>query len=217
MKIQTIVVAALIGITFFMSGCASRNVANQNTGFLNSYDGLDGFENRVIKIVTDADLSKYENIYIAPVKVISGIPEKEQTANQKELFKKMSEYLTQGYKAEVSKNSKYKIVDMAGVKTITSEIAVSAVEVHFDDKKWNQLTPIALDVTVVSQATYTDASVRILFESKLSDSVTGDVLVRTMDMQKDEKIGTEEYELLFKDVKPALDAWLARCASNLVK
>jgi len=218
MKLYSLI---LLGSLILMSACANRNMENKKSGFLKSYEGLeshDDFENTTIRIMPGTDFTKYENIYVSPVKILSGIPEKDQTSHQKQIYKEISEYLTVGYKNEIQKNGIFNLVeDKDTPKTMNFELAISAVEVHYDDIQWYQLTPITLGLTITARATYVDAAVRILAEARLTDSKTQEVLARAMDLQKGEEVGTDADELVFKDVKPALDAWLKRSTNNFGK
>lgn len=220
MKLQTIVMSAVLGITVFMSGCANKELEQKHSGFLKSYEGLDDdhekFEGRMVRIMPGADFTKYENIYVAPVQIMSGITEGEQTPAQKKMYQQISEYLTKGYKDEVSKNKRYALVENKNMpKTILFETGISAVAVNYDDMEWYQYTPITLGLTVIARSTYTDKAVRILGEGRLVDAETNKVLMRAMSLQKGEEVGTEADELTFEDVKPALDAWLKNSAKSL--
>ena len=218
MKLQIVVISALVGAALLMSGCANKDLQEKNSGFLKSYEGLDEhekYEGSMIRIMPGADFTQYENIMVSPVQIVSGIPENEQTPAQKKLFKEVSEYLTNGYKEEIKKNGVYNLVETEGPKTIKYEVGISAVEVHFDDMQWYQFSPISLGLTVAARSTYVDKAVRILGEGRLVDTETGKVLMRAMSLQKGEEVGTDADQLVFKDVKPALDAWLKRSTKNL--
>jgi len=220
MKLSSLLSAALLGSIVLMSGCVSKTVAPNNTGFFKTYEGLDGkhgkFEKSTIEIAPEADFAHFKNVYVSPVSVISGVSQERMTAQQKELYLKMAEYVREGYKKEIKNNGIYTLVEDKNSKdTLTLDIALSAVEVHFDDNTWYQLTPIELGLTGISSATYLDGAVRILGESRLTDVSNGKVLLRTMTLQKGEEIGVQSSSLSFDDVKPALDAWLKRSTENL--
>ena len=221
MKISSLIASTFIGAALLLTGCANRDMQAKNSGFLKQYDALedhDKLEGTKIKIMPGSDFAQYENIYIEEVQVISAIPEKEWTPEQKVLFKKIGDYLTAGYKTAIKNGTGYKLVeDKKAEKTIIFEAAISAVEVHFDDMQWYQFTPITLGLTGIARATYIDESVRILGEGRFSDAKTGKVLLRAMTLQKGEQVGTSEDKLVFADVKPALDVWLKRTSKNLEK
>ena len=204
-----------------MSGCANKDMQAKNSGFLSNYKGLeehDKLEGTRIHIAPGADFTKYENIYIEDVQIVSAIPEDKWTPEQKILFEKMTTYLTQGYKNAISEGTGYRLVeDKNTPKTLVFEGAVSAVEVHFDDMEWYQFTPITLGMTMAARATYVDGAVRILGEGRFLDGKTDKVLMRMMRLQKGEEVTTDADRLVFKDVKPALDAWLSGTEENIVK
>ena len=221
MKLHTLLAAAIISAAIMFTGCANRDMQAKNSGFLNNYDGLeenDKLEGTRVKIEPGADFTKYENIYIEPVKIISAIPEKEWTPEQKILFEKISEYLTNGYKTALKNGTGYRLVDKKDTpKTVIFEAAISAVEVHFDDMQWYQFTPITLGLTAVARATYVDGAVRILGEGNFYDAKTGKLLLSGMSLQKGEEVSTDADKLVFADLKPALDVWLKRTNKNIEK
>ena len=214
LKLQTVFVSIVLLMAFIISGCSSRAVQVKNTGFFKDYDSintkgsLDYSQDR-------GDISKYKNIIVAPVLVISKIKEEQQTPTQKKLYKDISEYLTSEYKKEIGMSGKYKLVEKSVPDTLKIETAISAVEVHLDDEKWNQFSPISLGLSVVSFNAYLDEDVRILGEKLLVDANSGDVLSRSMHIQKDEKIILNGENLEFKDVKPALDSWIEQVKKDL--
>ena len=218
---KKIVSIITIAMALLMMGCANRDMQAKNSGFLKNYDKLqdhEQLETTRIHIAPGADFTAYENIYVEQVQVISAIPEKDWTPEQKILFEKISTYLTNGYKKSMLEGTGYRLVeDKKTPKTIVFEGAISAVEVHFDDMQWYQFTPITLGVTAVARGTYIDASVRILGEGRFTDAKTGKVLLRAMSLQKGEEVGTDADRLVFKDLKPGLDAWLKNTDKNLVK
>jgi len=221
MKISSFLTVAILGATILMSGCANRGMQGKHSGFLKSYDHLednDELEGTKVYITPGSDFTKYENIYIPRVKVISAIPDSELTAEQKILFDKISEYLTQGYKKSLKEGTGYRLVEDKTIpKTLSFEVAVSAVEVHYDDMQWYQFTPITLGLTAVARATYVDGAVRILGEGRIVDLSNGKVLLRGMRLQKGQEVTTDGNKLLFKDVKPGLDVWLKKTNMNLAK
>lgn len=221
MKLKLLLGLTLMGIVFLTTGCSSRDVQAKNSGFLRSYDGFeehDKLEGTRVRIMTDSDFSVYENIYIEPTIIITKIPKKDWTEEQIILFKKMTEYLNNGYKESIKKGTTYRLVeDKDTPNTLVFESAISAVEVHFDDMQWYQFTPIELGMTAIARAAYLDGAVRILGEAKFIDGKTGTILLSAMRLQKEQEVGTDANKLVFSDVKPALDTWIKVSESNLVK
>ena len=111
----------------------------------------------------------------------------------------------------------YKLVDVkTKPNTLIFEGAVSAVEVHIDDMGTMDFMPMMLVVKTVSSP-FKKATVRMLGEGRISDATTGAVLVKTLRLHKGVKVNAEANKLTFKDVKPALDAWLSSTKNNLYK
>lgn len=218
MKNQLCIFCLVIVTVFLMGGCANKSIENKHSGFLKSYDGLkDDTEGRRIQVMPDADFTKYKNIYVAPVQILSGITEGAKTPSQKKLFTEMSDYLTKGLKKDTEENGLLVLTEnKKAPQTIVFESAISAVVVNFDDMSWYQFTPITMAATAAARASYADKTVRILGEARYSDGETGAVLMRVMNLQKGQEVGsgTETGELVFADVKPALDAFLKQFSKN---
>lgn len=220
MNRKLISLLAIVSIALLLGGCANRSMKNQNSGFLADYEGLDdnpNFDGAMVQVMPGADFSQYQNIIVVPVKIISNIPAGEVTPAQTKLFSQISAYLTEGYIQSFKQNGTYNVVDVAGPNTMNFEVAISAVEVHFDDIQWYQFTPVTLGLTIASRATFVDQAVRILGEARISDSESGKVLLRAMSLQEGEEVGTEADQLVFADVKPALDVWLKRSTQRLAE
>ena len=217
MKISMLAVTGIIA-TVLMSGCAVRDMEKKHSGFLKSYDKMEEskkFEGSIVRVIPGADFSKYDSIMVVPVEILSNVEEDAKTPKQKELYTQISDYLTTAYRDAVKDGPNFNLVDTAGPKTLKVEVAISAVEVHYDDMEWYQFTPITLGMTVIARGTYVDGAVRILAEARISDSETGDVLLRSMNLQEGEEVKTDADHLSFEDVKPALDAWKKRSKKQL--
>lgn len=215
LRSQNIFIGIVLLMAFIISGCSSRAVQAKNTGFFQDYSSIQT-NGRLSYSDSNNELDKYKNILVAPVVVISKIKEDEQTDGQKKLYKDISEYLTSEYKKEISKSGRYNIVDKSAADTLRLESAISAVEVHLDDEKWNQFSPVSLGLSVVSFNVYMDEDVRILGEKRLTDANSGKVISRSMHIQKDEKIIINGDSLEFKDIKPALDGWIEQIKKELL-
>lgn len=218
MKFSTIFAVVFSTFALLTSGCASKNVDAKNSGFFKEYESFSSHNNYTAqKALKDFDMSKYKAVFISPVLVISAVPEAQQTPSQKKLYREMAEYVMDGYKREISKNSGFIIVDVKDADTVVLESAISAVEVHFEDEKWNQFSPIAMDVTVNSYNSYVDENVRILGEKRIVDSSTGETMFESMEIVKDEKIVLSGESLEFENIKPALDRWIDQVKNYFTK
>jgi hypothetical protein len=216
LNINNFLITAIFGATFLISGCASKKIYTQNSGFFKSYEELNKSikqKSFVAKSKNSNNLSLYKNIIITPVQVISSIPIEQQSKSQKKLYAAISKYLTHGYKKKLSK--KFTIVEKPSQNTLTLQTAISAVEVHFDDEKWYQFSSTPLGLTAVSYNIYMDEDIRILGEKRLLDSKNGDILERSMNILSDDVVTTNGSNLEFDDIKPALDSWLEQIKIGL--
>ncbi|MFT5661802.1 MAG: hypothetical protein ACI9TV_002449 [Sulfurimonas sp.] len=212
MKLQTVLTSVVLGLAVMMSGCSSKKEGPAvNTGFFKNYETLEAQKSPANK-----SLKNYTKIQIAPVHVVPAITVDKQTASQKKMYKDIAMYLNHQY-AKIISESGYSIANKKGKDTLSLESAISAVEVHFDDKEWNQLSPIAMGLDVVSFNAYMYEFVRLLGEMRLVDSETGKVVARNLTILKDEKIFITGDDLELKNLKAGLDAWLVQVKVNLEK
>lgn len=211
MKLQTVFVGAVLGLVVFLSGCGSTKEVGPavNTGFFKDYEAIEA--------ATQSSLKKYTSIKVAEVQVIPAIALEKQTPSQKKMYQDIAAYLKQEYKKLIHASGRYTVVEKATKNTLVLESAISAVEVHFDDKEWNQLSPIAMGLDVISFNAYMYEFVRLLGEMKLVDAESGKVLSSNLNIIKDEKIFITGDDLEFKNVKASLDGWLAQVKVNLEK
>ena len=210
MKLQTVLTALVVGLAVLTSGCGSKQVgAAVNTGFFEDY--------MIIESDSKASSKKYTKIQVAPIQVVPAIELQMQTPSQKKMYKDIAAYLNKEYKKIITASNKYTITDEKAKDTLVLESAISAVEVHFHDKDWNQLSPIAMGLDVVSFNAYMYEFVRLLGEMRLVDAQTGEVVTRNLTILKDEKIFITGDDLELKNVKAGLDAWLVQVKINLEK
>jgi hypothetical protein len=217
MKIQTILNAAVLGSLLLMSGCASKAVYKEQTGFLDDYESLISgnscSKDQTVYMYSSQDLHAFNKVTLKPVKVISAIPQSEQTDEQKKLYELISTYVTYGLKKAINEDATLSLAEIPGKDTLDLELAVSVVEVHLNDENWNQCSKTALGVNVVTYGVYLDDAVRVLIESRIS---TEDILqAQSMQIIKDHVIRAENNTLSFENVKPALDAWLKDATKSI--
>ncbi len=217
MKIHAIFNAVALGSLLMMSGCASKAVYQEQTGFLDDYEtlisGSSCSKDQTIYMYSAQDLHDFNKVTIKPVKVISAIPESEQTQEQKKLYELISTYVTYGLKKAINEDTTLSLEEMPGKDTLDLELAVSVVEVHLNDENWNQCSKTALGVNVVTYGVYLDDAVRVLIESRISTEET--LQAQSMQIIKDHVIRAENNTLIFENVKPALDAWLKDATKSI--
>lgn len=210
MRLQIILKTIAISIIFLMTGCGSKATGPAtNTGFFENYKKSE------MQIQAKKALPLYTKIQVIPVRVISGQNISNESASQKKMYKEISNYVTDGYKKIVQKNKNYTLVDVKSENTLVLRSAISTVEIHPDDKNWNQLTPIAMGLDSVSFNAYMYEYVRVLGESKLVDASTNKVISRSMKIQQRHTIKITGDDLVFADIKPALDSWLVQIKNDL--
>jgi len=210
MKLQTVLVGVILGLAVFVSGCGStKETPVLSTGLFKDYEAIEA--------ATASSVKKYTNIRVAKVQVIPAIALEKQTSSQKKMYQDIATYLDQEYKKLISASQKYTLVEKNMKDTLVLESAISTVEVHLDDKEWNQLTPIAMGLDIVSFNAYMYEFVRLLGEMKLVDAESGKVVSSHLNILKDEKIFITGENLELKNVKAGLDSWLAQVKVNLEK
>jgi len=212
--------SVIVATTLLVSACANKSMQTKESGFLNNYDNLQQQENlSQVKayISPSADFSKYENIYVAPVEIISAIPKDEQTYKQKLLFTQMQDYLTSHYKEVIKDGTNYNLVDSPSYpRTVIFNSAISAVEVNQDDLGAMDVMPMILVVKMIKRSA-DNGNVRILGESKLSDASNGQMLVSMLELHKGKKVRVDAQELEFKDIQATLDDWIINNKNNIVR
>lgn len=208
MKKRILISALTTASIVIFSGCASKMEAPKNSGFFNSYEGF----GKSSKFIGDEkELSKYKKVYVEEILVIPTIAQKEQTDIQKNLYKEISKYAASKLKEALgSKNSSVKSKD-----TLVLKAALSASEVHFDDKNWNQFSPLALGVTVVSLNAYIDESARLVGEYRLD--AQDQTLARSINLVREIPISLNGDNLTLDDLKAPIDSWAKEAASEITK
>ena len=211
----------MVGFTLLILGCSSHDVSVEESSFLHSKEGFEEtakLEGTKTYILPDADFSHYKNIYVAPIKVIAAIDEKQMSEAQKKLSQEISLYLTKAYRKRLTYSSAYHLVESADEKnTLIFEGSISSVNVEFDELSGMNFMPMMFVGTMIARATFKDGNVRILGEGRLKDAQTGEVLIQMMRLHKGKEVSVSADELVFEDVKPTLDEWLQDSNVNLQK
>jgi len=204
-----ILFSAFIATTMILfSGCVSKMQAPQNSGFFKNYEQFQNNSQTLSKMGT---LSKDKKIYVQDVTVLSAIPQQEQTIQQKKLYKEISTYATNRLKEALKfTNSEKRSKDVLIMKS-----AISACEVHFEDKQWNQLSPLALGITVVSLNAYLDESVRLVGEYRIENA--HDTLIESLHQVKDLPLTLSGDNLTLDDLKAPIDQWVQYVVSHIYK
>lgn len=208
MKITTLFI--VFALTALVSGCASQQPHQNRSGFLGSYAFFEQAGSDKVyyfETLEGADLSTYRKILVPEIKLIPNT--KRQSSQENILYDQISSYTSAAYRQNIIKNSaNYTLVDVAQVDTMIIEIALSMVEVHPDDKDWDNLSALALSLNPQTFMSYKEGDARLLVEARISDAISGKVLARSIRIVMEEKVSLHAEQLQFQDLQPALDRWL---------
>lgn len=180
------------------------------TGFLSDYDGfqhVSAGDMHYFQRLDDANLSWYDKMFIPEIKVFSNTAE--PSFGDSRLYSEITAYTTAAYRKNIMKKSaNYCLVDVAQEGTMLMEIAISTVEVHPSDEKWDNLTALPFSINDRTKKSYEEGSVRILIEARISDAMNNDLLARSMRVIMKEEVRVDSDQLSFKDIQASLDRWL---------
>lgn len=197
--------------SLLLTACSTSRAYQNRTGFLNSYDGIvkvDSNDSLYFEQMTDSNLSAYNKILIPDIKVISSTLA--PTPYENRLYSLISAYATAAYRKNIIKSSSnYEVVDVAQKGAIIMEIAISMIEIHPDDKEWDNLSTLEFSLNASTYAAYLEGDARMLIEARITDAMTQRLLARSVHAIVDEKIVLHDPDRLqFNDVQAALDRWL---------
>lgn len=199
---------------FILSSCSQSVSYPKRTGFLNDYDSVQNASighMHYFQKLDDTDLSRYDKIYIPEIKVISNSAE--MTPEDNRLYSQITAYTTAAYRKNImKKSSNYCLVDVAQEGTMLMEIAISTVEVHLSDEKWDNLTALPFSINERTKQAYQDGHVRILIEARISDAMNNDLLARSMRVIMEEEVSIDGNHLSFNAIQASLDRWLYESA-----
>jgi hypothetical protein len=211
MKIK-VISSLFIGIVLVFGACSTKGeLPADNSGFFEDYDDLKE------QISENKNIDKYRKIMIKPVVLITRVPLDEQTPEQKILYDKIQRYVDSKYKNMFPNGSKYVLVKHISKDVLVLQSAISIVEVHPEDKEWNQYTPLMMKLDVSSYVAYVEGDARVLNEIRMYDLETKEVLYREIKIQNDTKIIVDGDDLDFSSIKPALDRSIEELKKELNK
>ncbi len=197
-------------LVLLMVGCGAKMTYQAQTGFLSSYAHLEQTSPFTREFKTEG-LKQMSKVHLAGVSIVQGTAT--STPEQEVMYGKIKAYLEAGLKAAIDKDGKYSLVEQAGEDVLELSYALSAVEVHFDDEKWNQFTAATLGIDALSYSLYLNESIRVMLERRAGQGEK--ILGEYMEIIKDYPIVPEEDRLSFEGMKPALDAWLGSALKGL--
>lgn len=207
---RTIALSGSALLIVLITACSSPLTYQNRTGFFKAYNRLEKVSIDNISYFEkseDANLSRYNKIVIPEIKVLSNSVG--QTPQENELYTLVSAYTTAAYrKSIIKKSSNYALVDVAQKDSMIMQIALSMVEVHPEEKSWDNLSALAFSINPSTYLTYQEGNARLLVEARITDAMSGKVLARSMRVVMEEEIRLHNDRLEFTDLQAALDRWL---------
>jgi uncharacterized protein YceK len=192
-----------------VSGCSSHSPHHNRTGFLSSSaaERADTKETRWFKTMEGVDLSRYEKILVPEIRVLPNT--KTHTAREYVLYAQISSYATAAYRQNIMQNSaNYTLVDVPQADAILLQIAISMVEVHPDDKDWDDMSALAFSLNPQTYTAYQEGDARLLIEARISDAVSGKLLAQSARIVMEEEVRLHAEQLQFQDLQAGLNRWL---------
>jgi len=206
---KNILLLLLISLAF--AACSTTQTYHNRTGFFKSYDEFKPVAQNSSLFFNkeeDVDLSTYDKIFIPEVLVLPHTVH--ATAEDNKLYTQIAAYSTAAYTKNIIKNSaNYQVVDVAQKDAMVMQIALSMVEVHPEDKNWDQLSALPFTLDASTYSAYSEGNARLLIEARISDAMSGKLLARSMRIVMEEEVKVhDDTHIQFKDVQTALDRWL---------
>jgi len=216
MKHLTLVLACL-----FIAACASSKVTTESrySGFLDDYSQLVETEvesGGVGLIWVDPNIGErgYIKAILEPVVIYPG--PKHESAEAKALIEEVTEYMDAAIQAAVG-GSSIIITDNPGPDTVRVRFALTGVEFSNEDLSTYEYVPVALLWVGAKTAAGARAqAVEVFFEAEMLDSMTGEVLGRSVRKGYGESLENKTEVLSEEKMHPQLDLWAAD-AGNIAK
>ena len=213
MKRLFVIITCLI-----LAACATSKVTEEAkySGFLDDYSQLKEKEmaNGGIGLVwVDPDIGEkgYTKALLEPV-VIYPKP-KHDSAHAQALIKDVTTYMTAAIQSEVGQ--KMIITDNPGPDTVRVRFALTGVEISNEDLAGYEYVPVALIFAGAKTAAGKRAqAVEVLFEAEMLDSLSGEVLGRSVRKGFGKSVKNKSSEPTKEDMYPQLDLW-AEDAGNI--
>ena len=105
----------------------------------------------------------------------------------------------------------FNLIDKAALDTIRIKPAITSIFTSHDDKGFYQYLPIGMVVTGAARTSgLSKENVRVITEIKVTDSVSGQVLAKAIDLKAGKEMQNKESEVVLSDVEPVLEQWAQR-------
>jgi hypothetical protein len=210
----------IVVISLVLAACASSKVTTEQnySGFLDDYSQLEKVDldtGGVGLIWLEPLLSTmgYTKAILEPV-VIYPKP-KHDSDEAKALIKEVTRYMDAAIQAAVG-NSVI-VTDNPGSNTVRVRFALTGVEISTENLSGYEYIPVALLWAGAKTAAGARAQVvEVFFEAEMSDSMSGEVLGRSVRKGYGESLEDKSDTLTKEKMYPQLDLW-AQDAANIAK
>ena len=188
-----------------LQALAAQDLDTQDfSGWLDDYDSLvfDKDANAFV-FFNEAARGKYEKVILEGISVYALNAKADST-----LASQASDYLTAGVRKFLIE--KDILAQEPGPTVLRYSMAITGVEKLKEDLKAHNLIPVSALFRGAKAATGNlDSYIEAMFEAKMVDSVTGERVAATVRKAVGETEKKSGDELVFADVVPTLDVWLA--------
>lgn len=205
---KSLIIIAVFTYTLLLGGCSLFSPQHKRTAFLDlcGYERSKIKETRCFETIEGADLSRYEKILLPDITVLPNT--KTHSAGERVLHAQIASYATAAYRHNIAKSSaNYNLVDVPQADAIILQIAISMVEVHPEDKAWDDRSALAFSLSPQTLEIYQKGEARILIEARISDAISGKLLANSAHVVMEE-VRLHGKQLQFHDLQAGLDKWL---------
>ncbi|MCP4769667.1 MAG: DUF3313 domain-containing protein [Gammaproteobacteria bacterium] len=211
----------LIGL--MLAACASSRVTSERnySGFLDDYSMLEETEldtGGVGLIWVDPDIAdkSYTKAILEPIVIYPG--PKRDSDEAKAFIKEVTTYMDAAIQAAVGDT--IIITDSPGPNTVRVRFALTGVDISNEGLSSYEYVPVAmLFVGAKTAAGARAQAVEVFFEAEMVDSISGEVLGRSVRKGYGESLENKSETLTKEAMYPQLDLWAADAANiaNLVR
>lgn len=215
-KIAVLLSAIMLTACAGSGSSSSTNGDIPRSGYLGDYSMLTqapgNYKGETLRWINPGMVKgKYKKIIIHPVTFYP--TPKEGSQVKQENLDKISSYLTQQLKQEVSKS--YELTNTPGADTLDFKLAVTGVATTVEGLQVYEVVPVALVLAGASTALgYRDQVVTISVEGILTDSITNEVMAKGLRQGVGENLNDDKQQLQVEHVKALFDEWV-KVASSL--
>ena len=203
---------SLAVISLFIVACASKELANeaQFSGFLEDYSQLQEFnvETGVGLIWLAEDLGErgYTKVILEPTVIYPGL--KYDSEEAQEFSSEIKAYMDIGIQTQVG-NKGLIVTDNPGTDTVRVRFALTSVDISNKDFEAYEYIPVAFVwATAKSVAGAREQAVELFWEAEMTDSVTGEVLGRSVRKGRGGNLENKNAVLTQENLLPVIDKWI---------